>query len=131
MTKIMTKSDEKVIYLAGGFKSGWQLTVHNALPDFELLDPSMHNIEQPEAYTDWDLNAIGRCSVVLAYMESTNPAGYALALEIGYAKALGKTVLFVDGIEDASIKRYFEMVRQVSDRVFPTLQQAIKYIKQN
>jgi len=124
----MAYLSKQVIYLAGGFKSGWQLEAHKCLTSFEILDPSKHNIEEPKAYTEWDLNAIRKCSIVLANMESTNPAGYALALEIGYARALGKKIIFVDQILDIKIKRYFEMVRQLSDMVFPTLQDAIKYL---
>ena len=124
----MERSTKQILYLAGGFKSGWQLKAHELLPSFEMLDPSKHNIKVPKAYIEWDLEAISMCSIVLAYMEPTNPGGYGLALEIGYAKALGKNIIFVDEIEDIKIKHYFEMVRQVSDLVFPSLQAAIEYL---
>lgn len=121
--------ERRVIYLAGGFKSGWQAKVVGQLPNYTFLDPSQHNIQDPVEYTRWDLNAVRACDIVLAYMESTNPGGYSLALEIGFAHALGKTVLLVDEIKDPSISKYFEMVRQCSVSIFSNLGQAIEYLR--
>lgn len=118
----------KKIYLAGGFRSGWQSIVRSKLEGFELLDPGAHDIEEPEAYTRWDLDAVQEADIVLANMEASNPGGYSLALEVGFARALGKTIYFVDQIEDPSTSRYFEMVRQCSDRIFKSLEKAIEYI---
>jgi hypothetical protein len=61
-------------------------------------------------------------------MEASNPGGYSLALEVGFAKALGKRIFMVDQIEDPSVRRYFEMVRQCSERVFSTLGEAINHL---
>ncbi len=119
----------KVIYLAGGFKSGWQAKVIKQLPGYEFLDPSQHNIQDAAEYTRWDLDAVRASDIVLGYMESTNPGGYSLALEIGFAHALGKSVLLVDEIKDPSVSRYFEMVRQCSGHVFTTLAQALEYLR--
>ncbi|WP_226501748.1 nucleoside 2-deoxyribosyltransferase domain-containing protein [Pseudomonas sp. MWU16_30322] len=116
------------IYLAGGFHSGWQEIVKARLKNFVILDPGAHCIDDPVEYTRWDLAAVRDSEIILANMEASNPAGYALALEIGYAKALGKTIYLVDQIEDPSVKRYFEMVRQCSTRVFRGLDEAIEYI---
>ncbi|WP_081489117.1 MULTISPECIES: nucleoside 2-deoxyribosyltransferase [Pseudomonas] len=118
----------KKIYLAGGFHSGWQESVKSRLKDFELLDPGAHGIDDPIEYTRWDLAAVRNSEIILANMEASNPAGYALALEVGYANALGKKIYLVDQIEDPSVKRYFEMVRQCSTRVFSDLDEAIEYI---
>jgi len=119
----------KKIYLAGGFHSGWQENVKSRLKDFDLLDPGAHGIDDPVEYTRWDLAAVRDSEIVLANMEASNPGGYALALEIGFAKALGKTIYLVDQIEDPSVKRYFEMVRQCSTRVFSNLGEAVGYIE--
>lgn len=118
-----------VVYLAGGFKSGWQAQVIEQLPGLDFLDPSQHKIQDPAEYTQWDLNAIRASDIVLGYMEPTNPGGYSLALEIGFAHALGKKVLLVDEINDPSVSKYFEMVRQCSGRVFATLDQAIDHLR--
>lgn len=114
-----------VVYLAGGFHSRWQDVVRARLPNLEFLDPSQHNIESPKVYTAWDLEAVRRCDVLFANMEASNPGGYALALEIGYAKALGKRIYLVDGLVDEKARRYFDMVRQCADLNFRDLESAI------
>ncbi|MCP1719585.1 nucleoside 2-deoxyribosyltransferase [Kerstersia gyiorum] len=117
------------IYLAGGFRSNWQaLVVARLAGSFELLDPSAHNIQDPVEYTQWDLEAIRQSDIVLANMEASNPGGYSLALEVGFAKALGKQIFMVDQVKDPSVHRYLEMVRQCSERVFPTLGEAIDHL---
>lgn len=127
----MSQGDiRKVIYLAGGFKSGWQASTMRQLPCYAFFDPSQHNIQDAAAYTKWDLDAIRASDIILGYMESSNPGGYSLALEIGFAHALSKTVLLVDEIKAPSVSRYFEMVRQCSSHVFTTLDQAIEYLRE-
>lgn len=117
------------IYLAGGFRSNWQALAKARLDgSFELLDPRAHNIQDPAEYTRWDLEAVRQSDIVLANMEASNPGGYSLALEVGFAKALGKRIFMVDQIEDPLIHRYFEMVRQCSERVFPTLVDALDHL---
>jgi len=126
----MNQKSNFVIYLAGGFRSGWQLKVTSILVGHQLFDPSLHGLESPNDYTAWDLDAIRRSDIVLAYMEKDNPGGFSLALEVGYAKALGKTVYLVEEHPTEQRRRYFEMVRQVADMTFPTLDTAIGYLKQ-
>lgn len=119
----------KKIYLAGGFRSNWQSEVAVRLSNlYELIDPSAHGIQDPAEYTKWDLDAIRRSDIVLANMEASNPGGYSLALEVGFAKALDKKIYMVDLIETPSVRRYFEMVRQCSERVFPTLDSALDHL---
>lgn len=122
------KKNEPRVYLAGGFRSGWQAIVKAAVPGVRWLDPSIHHIKDPKKYTQWDLRAIRSSDLVLANMEPSNPGGYALALEVGFAKALGKAILLIDQHEERERRRYFEMVRQVADRRFDTLQAAIVYL---
>jgi nucleoside 2-deoxyribosyltransferase len=115
--------------LAGGFRSKWQAQVAARLAgSFELLDPSAHDILDPAEYTRWDLKAVRESDIVLANMEASNPGGYSLALEVGFAKALDKRIIMVDQVKEPSVKRYFEMVRQCSDRVFPTLEDALDHL---
>ena len=40
---------------------------------------------------------VARCDMVFAYLSPDNPSGIGMAYEMGYAKALGKPVIFVDG----------------------------------
>lgn len=126
MTNMSTpESSKPIVYLAGGFRSGWQKNVHDQLGrDYLILDPSAHGIADRDEYTKWDLDAIRQCDIVLAFMESTNPGGYSLALEVGYAHALGKTIVFVDEVEDERA-RYFDMVHSVASRIFTSLKDAL------
>jgi nucleoside 2-deoxyribosyltransferase len=117
------------IYLAGGFKSGWQNAVKDSCSQYSFSDPSLHNIVSPKEYTEFDLKAVKDSDIIFAYMEKSNPAGFALALEIGYAKALGKLIIFVEDELEAPRKRYFDMVRHSSDFNFTSLQEGIAFLK--
>jgi nucleoside 2-deoxyribosyltransferase len=119
------------IYLAGGFQSGWQDRIMKALPSFDYFDPRSHGLATKAEYTAWDLEAIRRSDYVFAYFESTNPGGYALALEVGFAKALGKFVIFVDekSTVDAQMGRYLEMVSETADVSFKTLQEGVAFLE--
>jgi len=81
------------VYLAGGFHSGWQDKVKAQFSNLIFFDPREHKLEAPEQYTAWDLDAIRRSNWVFAYLEKSNPGGYALALELGFGKALGKNII--------------------------------------
>lgn len=126
------------IYLAGGFRGTiagvkWQEYVKKKLPYIHIsfLDPSTHpEMAAPSHYTAWDLIAVRNCDVVLAYMEVENPAGWALAMEIGYAHALGKPVLLVDekSKADPTFARYFAMIVQVCIK-FDTMDAALNFLE--
>jgi hypothetical protein len=119
------------VYLAGGFKSGWQDQVIKALPAYDYLDPRSHGFEEKSEYTAWDLEAVRRSDFIFAYLESTNPGGYALALEVGYAKALGKFVVFVDEKTpaDPSVGRYLAMVSETADVSLANIQEGIAFMQ--
>jgi len=106
------------IYLAGGFKSGWQDQIRAEFAgSLDFIDPRKHEIVPGKSYTAWDLKGVQAADLIFAYLEATNPGGYALALEVGYAKALGKTVIFVEDppTPTDSRARYLEMVRAAAD----------------
>jgi nucleoside 2-deoxyribosyltransferase len=118
------------IYLAGGFRSGWQHAVHEELIGHaSLLDPSQHSLECPAEYTRWDLDAIREADCVLAYMEASNPAGYSLSLEVGFAHALAKHIVLVEEHPTPERHRYFAMIREVANERFATLGEALEHIK--
>jgi hypothetical protein len=120
------------VYLAGGFLSAWQDIVKKAIPEFEYFDPRSHGLKNRREYTTWDLEAIRQSDYIFAYMEAANPGGYALALEVGYGKALGKCVIVVDekSAADPQGSRYLEMVTQVADVSFSSLQEGITFLQQ-
>lgn len=119
----------KKVYLAGGFKSGWQSLVKDSCTQFHYFDPSLHNIADPAEYTNYDLEGVRECDIVFAFMEGSNPAGYALALEVGYAKGLGKLTIFVEEMLEHPKKRYFDMVRHACDYHLESLQDGIKCLE--
>ena len=119
------------VYLSGGMESGWQALVKDRCDEIEYLDPSRHGLSNPREYTIWDLEHIKQCDIVFAYMESTNPSGIGLTLEIGYAKALNKTIILVDekSCVDSEFEKRFRIVRCSADIVFNTLEDGIEFLK--
>ena len=119
------------VYLAGGFRSGWQDRVVEAVPGLSFTDPRTHGLAEPDQYTFADLVAIECCDWVFAYLEAKNPGGYSLALEVGYARALGKFIVLVDeqtSPEDPA-SQYLEMLRASADVTLAALPEGIKYLK--
>lgn len=121
------------VYLAGGFRSNWQKKVIDACDNaFIFFNPSEHGLEiNPNHYTTWDLFHVKECNILFVYMEKTNPSGYGLSLEIGYAKALGKTIILVDekSSTNQSFERYFKIVQVSSNVVFCSLNEGIKFLQ--
>lgn len=121
------------VYLAGGFRSGWQNQVKADLAGLvEFVDPSKHGINTTKNYTAWDLAAVDSCDLVFAFLEQSNPGGYALALEIGYAKGQGKTVIYVEepGIVAGDRNKYLGMIQSASDYTCETLNDGLKILKE-
>lgn len=117
------------VYLAGGMVTDWQSKVKLKVEarrgknsNIRFLDPQSHGLKDETAYTAWDLKAVDISDWVFAYMEKTNPTGTGMSLEIGYAVAKGKKVIFVD--ESANPKA-FGMHRAVADIVVKDLESGI------
>jgi hypothetical protein len=126
-----TATSPITVYLAGGTRSNWQDIVTAALPEFTVLDPRSHHLADERAYTAWDLEAIRRSTWILAHLEATNPGGYNLALELGYAKALGKKIILIDekSAKDHGTHRHTGMLRATADITPHTLDEAITFLK--
>jgi hypothetical protein len=119
------------VYLAGGFQSGWQDRVKIAAPGLRYFDPRWHVLTEHNQYTFWDLEALRRCDWVFAYLEASNPAGYALALEVGFANALGKKIILVDEKSsiDAVAKRYLSMIAECSNVHFQRFEDGVEFLQ--
>ncbi len=113
------------IYLAGGMHDNWRETVITAFPGLEFFDPCSHGLKDEKSYTAWDLAHIRKAETVFVYMDATNPSGFGLNLEAGYAKALGKRIIFVDETDEKR-SRYFGMLRQIADEVYLSIQAALE-----
>ena len=121
---------EAMVYLAGGMKSDWQDRVIAACPHLAFRDPRTHGLTDETEYTEWDLRGIRDSQIVLAYMDAGNPSGFGLSLEVGYARALGRTIFYVN--EDAPERqRRFGMVRACADQVFDSLDAAIEALREH
>jgi hypothetical protein len=119
------------VYLSGGLKSDWQERVMKEAPGLEYLNPQSHGLQPPQLYTLWDMYHVRKADIVFGYMERDNPSGYGLATEIGYAKGLDKTIILVDekSAVDEGFRRYFAIVRELSDTVFESLDEGIAMLK--
>ncbi len=120
----------KKIYLAGGFKSGWQDKVKLAVPQVSYFDPRSHGLIHRSEYAAWDLQAIESSDCVFAFLEQSNPGGYALALEVGYASAMDKFVILVDekSTADPESAKHLDMVAETSNVTFKTLEDGIEFL---
>ena len=120
---------KKIVYLAGGMKSGWQnsLLKDRRFKGVKFMDPTSHGLVDPLKYTEWDLSAIRDSDIIFAYFESTNPSGYGLSLELGYARSLNKHIILVDekSSPDNKFKNMLGMTRSVCDNVFSFLDDGI------
>jgi nucleoside 2-deoxyribosyltransferase len=88
------------VYLAGGFRSGWMNAV---ISNHELINPSKKEKDgnwNINRICTWDKYAIQKADIVFAYLEEDNPSGIGLSCEIGYARALNKVVILVNGKDE-------------------------------
>jgi len=119
------------VYLAGGMRSGWQSDLQSLNLDF--IDPTDKEPERNlslNEYGSWDLHYVKNCDIVFAYMEKDNPAGTGMAVEIGYAKGLGKTVILCLEENNQHINdRYLAFMKTVADITFKDFQEAVNYLK--
>jgi hypothetical protein len=106
------------IYLAGGMQGGWSDQLRNFpwLYDINWLDPRdwAEDCPTPRDYTARDLAEIRSADLVVAHMDSSNPSGYGMSFEVGYAVALGKPVVYWDGMDGDWRDKYFGMIRSTA-----------------
>src|SRR5674476_245637 len=119
------------VYLAGGFTSNWRDRIKE-LSNLNFIDPKEKELKkefQWNEYGCWDLHFIKQCDICFVYMERINPSGYGLAVEIGYAKALGKTIVLVLELNHETVKdKYLLFLKTASDIVYDNLQDGINYL---
>lgn len=119
-----------VVYLAGGMRTNWQDTVKQEFPDIVFIDPRDHNCKSEDSYTTWDLTGVQKCDIVFAFLESSNPAGQGLCVELGFARASEKYVIYAEEPRDNA--KYFGMCRAISDFTCigeNSLQRCIEHLK--
>lgn len=121
------------VYLAGGMKSNWQTIVMDSCIDkkIKFINPQKHGLSAPEHYTFWDLYGVSKCDILFGFMGKDNPSGFGLAAEIGYAKALRKTIILCDekSVVDENFKKMYGFINEIADVRFNDLKIAIDYLK--
>jgi len=120
------------IYLAGGFRSGWQSKVIKRIQHHDFINPAEKEVNEEwtlDKIGVWDLHYIRNTDVVFAYMENTNPSGIGLSVEVGYAHGLGKTVILILEPGNKTIPdRYLSFIKKASDIVFDNFEDGIKFL---
>ena len=124
----------KKIYLAGGFASNWQSKVDLELKDFaEVFNPREKEINNNMSlmeYVSWDLHHISNADIVFAFMERKNPSGFGLSVEIGYARALNKTIILVlEDDHEIHSDKSLAFLKGVSSVSFNELNKGLNYLK--
>lgn len=114
-----------IVYLAGGMRGAWRNEVKKLSDEVTWLDPCDHGLKDEWEYALWDLQAIKGCDIVFAYLETDNPGGEGLNLEIGFAHGLGKYVILVDG----KWHRYGGMARSVASVTHRSLTKGIEFLE--
>ena len=125
----------KRVYLAGGMHNDWRKVIIKKLEGtasfFSFINPMDNKMKNPDQYTFWDLRSIEQCDILVGYMDQSNPSGYGLNLEIGYAKALGKTIILIipeDFTKYDERSRYFNMARVCADVIVRILYGAADFL---
>ena len=114
------------VYLAGGFNSGWRERVKQ-LDNVDFFDPKLKPDKHWSEYGAWDIHHIKQCDILFGYMERTNPSGFGLSVELGYARALNKTVILV--LENGHEKdKYLQFLQVTANVVYDELLEGIKFL---
>lgn len=122
---------KRVVYLAGGMRDNWQDLIINQSPTHTFLDPRRNvGIKDEKVYTDNDLRDIESSDILFAWLHNTNPCGANMALEIGYAAAQGKRIIFCEQVGHP-LSKYFGMSRAIADEyhLVTTIDEALPFYK--
>ncbi|MBZ4040946.1 MULTISPECIES: nucleoside 2-deoxyribosyltransferase domain-containing protein [Flavobacterium] len=122
------------VYLAGGMnESNWQKKVIETInsENFVFYNPREHELTNSAEYTFWDLFYVKQSDILFAYMQNDNPSGIGLTLEVGYARALDKSIILIDerSKNDEIFANRFKIVRESSTIVFDNLEEGINFLK--
>ena len=120
------------VYLAGGFRSGWDDLVVSQMPSWECVQPKNSGLKDMFEFTPWDFAQIEDSNAVLFNIENDNP-GLNWLVEIGYAVRAHKYIVLVmdhgfycelRGIPE----RYIGMALASADEVFRNLDDAVLHL---
>ncbi|MCL5017267.1 MAG: hypothetical protein M1155_01210 [Patescibacteria group bacterium] len=135
-----------LVYLAGGMKSGWQDKVIESCYDLviggivEFFDPRK-NPKDPEKYRANDKKNWEKADIVFGYAESSNPALFAMCIELTGGFYNNAWTIFVDDLqpekmetpekteEEKKRKRYLSFIETVSHKKASGLSEGISILK--
>lgn len=119
------------VYLAGGLSGpDWRAKVVEALDGkFQFLIPLSQEklVQPPEQYTVRDEFYVKKADIVFIYIWNGKRHAEGTAWEAGFAKGLGKTVIFVEEYGNKMRDR-FVFIKGRADIVFGKLEDGIKYL---
>lgn len=107
------------IYLSGGLHSGWQ----DKFNGLDVIDPRKHGLKNPVEIKQWVMGSIRKADAIVCYFESTNPAGFNIAFDIGFATAIQKQIFVVDEMQN----KYFA-IPKASTLQFNNIEELIKWL---
>ena len=116
------------VYLSGGMKTKWQDSIIQQFPNVVFLDPRSRGLLREDQYTFCNVLAIKQADIILAHIDKYEQSGIGLALEVGFAHAIGKLIIFVDQ-SPPELREKYGMVRQLANVVFYDLDQSLHYLK--
>lgn len=127
-------------------KSGWQDKVMEELRDLEIdgvvefFDPRK-NPPEPEKYRPADKEAWEKADIIFAYAESSNPALFAMCIELTGGFYNGAWTIFVDELnpetmptpekieEEKKRKKYLSFVEIISHKKALSLAEGISILR--
>jgi hypothetical protein len=116
-----------LVYLAGGRDTEWRDGLTNRWAKSgkaEAFDPFVHSRQNAMyEFTEDDLGAIRRSAAVFGYC--TYPKYTGMALEFGFAHALGIPIIYVP-----ALPRVDSMMAAVSTAVFLDFDEAVDFLEQ-
>ena len=120
----------KRVYLSGGTVTGWQNElINDHFPNCEWVgfynpaDLAVGPIERPELplFGPMDRIKIEECDIAFGYLEKSNPTPINVALEMGYAKGLGKiTILCNEWTPEAFGNKELKAIQTTQVGVYAT-----------
>lgn len=113
----MSSQYKKKAYLAGGRnETSWRNDFKETFAGkLDCFDPCLLPDMPPVEYTNADLQAIEECDIFIGAFFPTNPRGWNLGLEMGFALAQGKPIfLYVPEHEDRDIEMWRSVARIVT-----------------
>ena len=115
-----------IVYLSGGFYSGWQDKVMDACEGHIFIDPRRNNTKEPKEYTALDMEHICSSDIVFGCWDMDNPCDIGIACEVGYGKGCNCLIILVN---EHTEEKYYALVENMADISFDNLDDGIDFLQ--